>query len=451
MAANTRGREAHVVVDLTFGDAGKGTITDFLARTRPVHTVIRFNGGAQAGHNVVAPDGRHHTFSQFGSATFIPGVRTHLSRYMILNPLSMLVEERALNALGVIDALERTSISAEALVITPFQRAANRLREISRGEGRHGSCGMGIGETQADSQLLGRAVVRAGDLRDLTTLRRKLGWLQVHKRGQMRDTIERCRSFPVAAEEIRQLEDVGIIDAYLEQLEPFVGRADVIPDYFLEGVLRRTGDVVFEGAQGVLIDEWRGFDPYTTWSTCTFKNAFDLLREYGYGGSIAKIGVVRAYASRQGPGPFVTEDADLGAAIPDLHNRMDDWQRNFRVGWFDAVSTRYAIAACEGVDSLAVTGFDRLRDIPEWKVCEAYETTQGRMEDIPLGPARDLSYQTALTGSLMKAKPVYRVSASAERFETRVDQHIVQIEAQIGVPVRIASFGPTADDKKVLR
>src|ERR1051325_6458376 len=154
---------AHIVVDLTFGDAGKGTITDLLARTRPVHTVIRFNGGAQAGHNVIAPDGRHHTFSQFGSAPLVPGVRTHLSRHMILNPLSMLVEERKLAAIGVADAFERTTISAEALVITPFQRAVNRLREMSRGEGRHGSCGMGIGETAMDANVIGATVVRAGD------------------------------------------------------------------------------------------------------------------------------------------------------------------------------------------------------------------------------------------------------------------------------------------------
>ena len=161
-------RTAHLVVDLGFGDAGKGAITDYLARTTSAHTVVRFNGGAQARHNVVAPDGKHHAFSQFGSATLVPGVRTHLSRHMVLNPLAMLVEERYLRALGVEDAFARTAISAEALVITPFQRAANRLRELARslpagkaGERRHGSCGMGIGETVSDSLTLGRSVRRS--------------------------------------------------------------------------------------------------------------------------------------------------------------------------------------------------------------------------------------------------------------------------------------------------
>lgn len=438
---------AYLIVDLTFGDAGKGTITDFLARKRPVHTVIRFNGGAQAGHNVVTPDGRHHTFSQFGAATFVPGVRTHLSRFMILNPLSMLIEEQKLVSAGVADAFDRTTISKEALVVTPFQRAANRLREMSRGEGRHGSCGMGIGETAMDSQVIGRTALRAGDLDDTAALRRKLRWIQEYKRGQMRDTIERCRDFVVAKDEIAILEDEAIIDSYVEMLAPFVKRASLVGDDLLGGILRRPGDVIFEGAQGVLIDEWRGFDPYTTWSTCTFDNASALLKEHSFDGQATRIGVVRAYATRHGPGPFVTEDAELGKVIPDTHNRMDDWQRNFRIGWFDAVATRYAVAACGSIDALAVTGIDRLRHVPEWKMCVAY--ARG-VRDIPLGTERDLAYQRELTGRLMEATPVYRVSATAGLFETRAAQHLVQIAAETGVQVRIASFGPAADDKKFL-
>src|SRR5215212_9182933 len=157
-------RRAIILSGLGFGDEGKGSWTDFLARTEPVHTVVRFNGGAQAGHNVVTPDRRHHTFAQLGSGSFVRGVNTHLSRFMLVNPLRLLHEADELRALGVPDALSRLTVDRGAPVTTPFQVAANRLRELARGDARHGSCGMGIGETMADWMELGDRMLMAGDL-----------------------------------------------------------------------------------------------------------------------------------------------------------------------------------------------------------------------------------------------------------------------------------------------
>ncbi|MGH3242709.1 MAG: adenylosuccinate synthetase, partial [Spirillospora sp.] len=96
-----------IVVDLGYGDAGKGTVVDHLCSANPVAAVVRFNGGAQAAHNVVLDNGRHHTFAQFGSGTFTPGVRTHLSRFMLVDPLALAAEADHLRALGVTDALDR--------------------------------------------------------------------------------------------------------------------------------------------------------------------------------------------------------------------------------------------------------------------------------------------------------------------------------------------------------
>src|SRR3954449_12449778 len=139
-------RQAFITVDLGFGDAGKGSIVDFLTRANDAHTVVRYNGGAQAGHRVVTAGAspRDHVFAQFGSGT-LSGAATHLSRFMLLDPPAMLEEARHLAALGS-DPLPRTTIDEGAPIITPFARAINRLRERARGSQRHGSCGMGIGE-----------------------------------------------------------------------------------------------------------------------------------------------------------------------------------------------------------------------------------------------------------------------------------------------------------------
>ena len=171
-------QHAFLTVDLGFGDAGKGSIVDFLTHTHAAHTVVRYNGGAQAAHRVVTAGSspREHVFAQFGSGT-LAGAATHLSRFMLLDPLAMVAEEQHLRALGVTDAFERTTIDERALVITPFQRAANRLKELARGDGRHGSCGMGIGETMVDYLEHGQRVLFASDLRNPDLMRANLRFL----------------------------------------------------------------------------------------------------------------------------------------------------------------------------------------------------------------------------------------------------------------------------------
>src|SRR5438093_9438600 len=120
--------KAWLLVDLTYGDSAKGATVDFVARREPVHTVVRFNGGPQAGHNVVTPDGRHHTFAQFGSGSFVPGVKTVLSRFVLIDPYAMLNEGSHLKKVGVIDPMSRLFIDARCPIITPCHQAANHLR-----------------------------------------------------------------------------------------------------------------------------------------------------------------------------------------------------------------------------------------------------------------------------------------------------------------------------------
>jgi adenylosuccinate synthase len=417
-----------IVVDLGFGDAGKGTVVDHLCRTaalraggRPptgnkVTAVVRFNGGAQAAHNVVAPDGRHHTFAQFGSGTFTPGVRTHLSRFMLVDPLALAAEAEHLRALGVPDPLGRLTVDGEALLTTPYHRAANRARESARGAARHGSCGMGIGET-ASYALAHDDAPRAGDCLSPARLRRRLAAVRDWYRA----------AFPGG-------EDVPDAGACAEAFTAFAERVRIVGPGHLPALLR-TGNVVFEGAQGVLLDEWHGFHPYTTWSTTTFANAETLLAEAG--ASAARLGVLRAYATRHGPGPFVTEDPALTADLPDRHNGTGRWQGAFRVGHLDAVALRYALEVTGGVDGLAVTHLDVAGARPDLRVCHSYEMDGERVGRLETGPP-DLDRQAALTRRLLTARPVY----------APLGRPVETIEAALGAPVVLRSHGPASTDKR---
>lgn len=444
-----------VVVDLGFGDAGKGTITDALVRKRGAHTVVRFNGGAQAGHNVVTIDGRHHTFVQFGAGTFVPGVRTYLARHVVVHPTALLVEARRLASIGVDDALDRVTIAEHALVTTPVHQAAARLRELALGDARHGSCGVGVGETMRDEIASPDDAIRARDLADVGALRGRLVRHQARKRAELDAEIRAVAGVTDASDEVRALESPDIVDAWIDALAPLRARSLVVDDGHLAALLRMPGSVVFEGAQGVLLDEWRGFHPYTTWSTCTFDNALALVRELGDGNAVTRLGVLRTYATRHGPGPFPTETPELAPHLPEPHNADGPWQGAFRVGWLDGVLLKYAIEVCGGVDGLALTHVDALARLPSWRMACAYlgeihrkvagleVGDRERVTAIRAGGARDLEHMGAVAVALRDVEPIYEEcarSAGSERF-------VSFVEDTLGARVVLTSSGPTAAEK----
>jgi adenylosuccinate synthase len=461
MPTDTR---AILVIDLAFGDCGKGTVVDYLTRRCGAHTVVRFNGGPQAGHNVVTPDGRHHTFSQFGSGSFVPGVRTLLSRFMLIEPYALFNEAAHLAEMGVADALGRLLIDADCPVITPAHQAANRLREIARGDDAHGTCGVGAGEVMADLAANPDVMLHARHLGDRAVVIKKLRALCDLKGDQCREVLTPLRNHRRAAQSIETLTDRSWIEVAADNYAELTRRAAIIGLSEVRAALRAPGAVIFEGAQGVLLDESYGFHPHTTWSTTTFANAQALLDEAGYNRPRTRIGVLRTYFTRHGPGPFVTEDDALRPALPEPHNGDAGWQGRFRVGPFDAVAARYALAVAGGVDALAVTHLDRLQQLPP-RVCTAYREAAGagpvrdgndddtdfarsgdRFVDMRVPPAPDEVRLARLTARLRHCMPVYSEVTGSGGAEAFLDV----VRRELGKRITVTSAGPTHLDKQCL-
>jgi adenylosuccinate synthase len=441
-----------IIIDLGFGDAGKGLLTDFLVRRTGAGLVIRYNGGAQAGHNVVAPDGIHHTFSQFGSGTFVPGVRTFLSRHVVIHPSALLVEHKALESKGIGDALRRLRISEDARVITPYHQAANRLRELARGPDRHGSCGIGLGETVKDALDFPDDAIRAKDLGDRNLLREKLQRVRQRKREAATELASSRREDPRTAAELALFDNPYAPEAWIASAAQLAESGRVIPDSDLSDWAGDTPAIIFEGAQGVLLDEEYGFHPYTTWSRCTAANAGEIVAGSFPGMRMEKIGVLRSYAVRHGPGPLPTETVAPAPAVSE-HNTAGEWQGPVRYGWFDAMLARYALEAVGGVDRLVITHMDAPPRLGTWRVCGSYSMrggpdglpdewveSNGTRTRLPIIPPRSIDSRVQLTQALLRAAPVLESCDADEKSVRRT------IGEHLGRTVDAVSRGPRASD-----
>lgn len=344
-------RKAFIVAGMAFGDESKGATTEFLCKRHGASLVVRYNGGSQALHHVVQADGRVHGFSQFGSGSFLPDVKTHLSKYMLVNPLSQMKEEEHLRELGLTDMWERTTISKDCVVVTPIHRAVNRLREMVRGDRRHGSCGVGIGVAREFSLLQPDDTLVVGDLSDSRKTFSKL----LKMRWFYRNILSELGDLVLAGEASEELEWL-LTDAHLEELvsqyEKWPGQ--VVDSFAPEEVM------VFEGAQGVLLDERYGA-PHNTWTRTTFENAFALLGEAGCDKDIdvTRVGCWRTYFTRHGAGPLPTEVNNAPFKLPEeAHNKTGRYQGDWRVGSFDMQLAKTAIEMCRGVDLISISHYD---------------------------------------------------------------------------------------------
>lgn len=410
-------KKAIVVQGLAFGDEGKGSMTEFLTRKHSSKLVVRFNGGPQASHNVVLEDGRTHGFSQFGSGTFA-GAATFLSKHMLVDPFALVKESEVLESKGVHDALRYMAMDPECVIVTPFHKIANRMREAARRGARHGSVGLGVGEARADS--LAGFHIHIGD-----------GYgEQVKMLRRIRDRkIEEMRPLAPAAP-THLFADLMNLD-FVDFAEWYADFRDRVTLCSWRAASRHSETVLFEGAQGVLLDEKYGFAPYNTWTDCTFRNANKLIWEVG-GADVLRVGVLRSYLTRHGPGPFPTETTEFmmsESTLKELHNGWHAYMGGFRVGYFDEMLARYAIAVSSGgyigeggVNCLAITHMDR---VPSDYICAGYDNWDGRFT------------AASLFNAVPRLMPVAKFDADT------IGRLLLE------VPIRFLSYGPTAADKLV--
>jgi adenylosuccinate synthase len=325
--------------------------------------------------------------------------------------------------MGVPDPFATLTVHPHALVSTFFHQALNRLRELSRGDGRHGSCGHGIGEARSYWLRYGSDSIRAQDLKDGAVLREKLELL---RQRTLLDLQAFAHQVPPEGED--QADLLGIAaEAVAERLLEIGERVRLsssVPDFEL---------AVFEGAQGVLIDEWYGFHPHTTWSSVTAHHALELALRAKVE-RVRTLGVTRGFTTRHGAGPLPTHDEALTARLADPGNPWNRWQGDLRVGWLDLVLLRYAAQAVGHLDGLAVTWLDQC---DQARVCTGY---QGEISFTP--PAiPNLSRQEALNRLLGKATPIYRAVSRPGLLDVLQDVAPIAIEAR----------GPTHLDRAIGR
>lgn len=350
--------KARVVIGAGYGDEGKGLITDYLSNEDSI--VVRFNGGAQAGHTVVTPGGVRHIFGHFGAGT-LRGAGTFLSKHFIVNPMLFVKE---LVKLGdILEHRPKVFIDRNAYVTTPFDIMLNQAIENYRGDSRHGSCGVGFGETIERSEVYKGFILRAGDLEDHSTVRTML-----HK---IRDEYVplRLKYLRMTDVMMNYLHDDSIIEAYIANIDTMLAFAAISDHEMLIG----HPSLVFEGAQGLALDQRHAIKdfPHVTRSNCGIKNVIDLSGDIGIS-ELDVTYVTRCYSTRHGAGYLPNEREALAFVdVVDKTNVFNDFQQSLRFAPLGVKNLKRRIRAdiadaskssIKFNNQLAVTCIDQLQE-----------------------------------------------------------------------------------------
>jgi adenylosuccinate synthase len=414
-----------IVIGAQWGDEGKGKITDLLSRSADV--VVRSQGGVNAGHTVVVEE---QTFKLhlIPSGILYPDTECIIGSGTVIDPSVLLKEMAQLHALNV--TTDNLYISQTAHVTMPYHRLLDQASEEKRGKYKIGTTGRGIGPTYADkSERIG---IRVIDLMNTENLRQKLEWTINYKNV----ILEKLYNLP-------PLDAKTVIEEYLEYAEKL--RPHVVDSSLkIYEAIRKRQNILFEGAQGTLLDLDHGTYPYVTSSNPIAGGA---CVGSGIGPTVIDrvIGVAKAYTTRVGEGPFPTElEGEIEQLLCDRGAEFGTTTgRRRRCGWFDAVIGRYAVRI-NGLDCLAITKLDVLDTLEEIKVCVAYQLDGQTCRHLPSSAVE-----------FARCQPIYRTMPgwqqptsdcrSLEDLPKQALDYLKFLGAIMEVPIAIISLGASRD------
>jgi adenylosuccinate synthase len=417
---------ATVIVGLQWGDEGKGKTTDFLAEQ--VAMVVRYQGGDNAGHTVVKGD-EVLKLHLVPSGVLYPHITSVIGNGVVVNPATLVAELDMLIEKGI--DVSRVRVSRSAHVIMPYHVALDRANEARLGEAKVGTTGRGVGPAYSDRAW--RLGLRMGDLLNRDVLRTRLERVLPDKRLVLGAMTGAERTDP--ALDLEALVDLA--SGWGRRLEDHLDDTT----WLVQAALGRGDHVLLEGAQGALLDLDHGSYPYVTSSSAVAGGACT-------GGGIGPLqvdevmGVMKAYATRVGSGPFPTElDDGIGAGIRERGREFGTTTgRPRRVGWFDAVPLRYAVAV-NSVSSIMLNKLDILSGVDELRLCVAYGVDGQRVERWPSSSellARAIPIYETFEGW---DEPIHDVRALADLPE-RARRYVSALEDLAGVPIVLLSVGP---------
>ena len=425
-----RGRNV-VVIGTQWGDEGKGKIVDLL--TERAAAVVRFQGGHNAGHTLVI-DGVKTVLHLIPSGILRPGVQCLIGNGVVLAPEPLLAEIRDLESKGV-PVRDRLRISPACPLILPYHVAIDRAREKSLGEQKIGTTGRGIGPAYEDKAA--RRGVRLGDLFYWQQFVAKLAEVvDYHNFLLAKYYREKPVDFDATVEQTRQLAD---------EILPMV--ADIGP---LLHELRDEGEnILFEGAQGSLLDVDLGTYPFVTSSNTTAGGA---AFGTGFGPRYLDyiLGTTKAYATRVGSGPFPTElFDDVGARLAKRGNEFGATTgRARRCGWFDAVALHHAVQI-NSLSGLCLSKLDVLDGLDPIRICVGYEDERGE----PLRPRFDSEFYSEVQ-PIYEDLPGWQTSTvgarSLDELPDAARSYMRRIEEAVGVPIAVVSTGPDREETILL-
>ena len=422
------------VVGLQWGDEAKGKIVDFLTDSHEV--VVRYQGGNNAGHTVKF-DGQTYKLSLLPTGILRPGVKAVIGNGLVVNPEALLKEMKSLTDRGVQVDGQNLLLSDRAHVILPYHIVEDAVFEKRRGNQAIGTTGRGIGTCYRDKA--GRThAIRVGDLYHPETFRTKLADIVAFKNLTLKaldSTLE-----PLNADAIYES-----YMGYAEQLKSHV----VDTTAWLHRALKEKKNILFEGAQGSLLDVDHGTFPYVTSSNSSSAGIHS-------GSGVPQraitrmIGIAKAYTTRVGGGPFPTElNNEIGQHIRDVgHEYGTVTGRPRRCGWFDAVATGYGAKIC-GVDEIAVMLLDVLAQLDELCICEAYEIRGERTTDFP-SHVEDLEVAKPIFRKIPGWKKDITHARKLSDLPVGARQYVDTISELLGFPAKFISIGPDREQTILL-